>query len=227
MGKSVVLVIEPNLQTRKLLAAALSDEFEIILSENGLAGVESARTKLPSLIVLEAALPHMNGFDICALLKKDPRTKMIPIIFLTSLSGIANITKAFELGAEDFMTKPFDFQELLVRMKARLKNQETKSKEPRVLRNGKLQLVIDSKELHVEGKSIDLTTTEFDILKLLLDNAGQTVKREEIISKVWRKSDGRTSKRTIDVHIRSIRKKIPSIAHNITSSYGVGYKFKD
>lgn len=226
MEKARILVIEDNPDTRQFLQTVLSREFEVSLAENAVIGIDLARNQKPDLIILDIMLPILNGFDACSLLKKDANTRNIPVIFLSAKNAINDITHGLGLGADDYLPKPFDYKELIARVKVRLREKATFQNEPKVLSHGDLKLILDTRDTHYAGKRIDLTQTEFDILRLLLQKAGQVVPRDQIIQEIWKEDDSKANKRTIDVHIRAIRKKIPSLTRHIISVYGVGYKYE-
>lgn len=227
MEKARILVIEDNQDTRQFLEAVLSREFEVICTENAVLGIDFARNKRPDLIVLDIMLPILNGFDACNLLKRDEATRNIPIIFLSAKNTVGDITQGLGLGAEDYLAKPFDYKELVARIKVRLREKATYQTEPKVLTHGEIRLVLDSRDAFFQGKPIELTQTEFDILRLLIQRVGQVVPRDLIIQEVWKGTDlGKAQKRTIDVHIRALRKKIPALTRHILSVYGVGYKYE-
>jgi DNA-binding response OmpR family regulator len=169
-------------------------------------------------------LPILSGYDACNLLKKDEKTNRIPIIFLSAKNSVANITQGLTAGADDYMAKPFDYKELLARIKARLRK-TTEDHSHQALMIGDLKIDQANREVTFDGKKAQLTLTEFDILRYLAAQAGTIISRETILKEVWRDQSKETNDRTIDVHIRALRKKIPSLATHILSIYGVGYKY--
>src|SRR5271156_2063934 len=121
MEKHRILIIEDNADTRRFLEAMLGKEFEILTAENGVIGIDFARNKTPDLILLDIMLPILSGYDACSLLKKDERTKQIPIIFLSAKNSVPDITQGLGTGADDYIPKPFDYKELLARIRVRLR----------------------------------------------------------------------------------------------------------
>lgn len=224
MEKPRILVIEDNADTRRFLEAMLGREFEIISAENGVIGIEYARNRAPDLILLDIMLPILSGYDACSLLKKDDRTRNIPIIFLSAKNSIPDITQGLGTGADDYIPKPFDYKELLARIKARLRKSTETVVQP--IQIGELRIDPGNREVSFSGKRAQLTLTEFDILKLLAAKAGTVISREEILKEVWRDDSQKTNDRTIDVHIRALRRKIPPLTKHIISIYGVGYKYE-
>ena len=169
-------------------------------------------------------LPILSGYDACSLLKKDEKTKRIPIIFLTAKNSVSDITQGLTSGADDYIPKPFDYKELLARIQARLRKGSEKDAQP--LQTGDLRVDPSNREATYAGKKAQLTLTEFDILRCLASKAGAVVSREEILKDVWRDGSGKTNDRTIDVHIRALRRKMPPLTKHIISIYGVGYKYE-
>lgn len=225
MDKHRVLIVEDNAETRRFLEAMLSKTYEILLAENAIIGIDYARNKAPDLILLDIMLPILSGHDACSLLKKDEKTKHIPIIFLSAKSTATDITEGLNLGAEDYVTKPFDFKELHARIEARLRDRSDLIAQP--LQIGDLKIDPSSREVIFAGKRAQLTLTEFDILRFLASHAGEVITRDQILKEVWKEAQSKkTSDRTIDVHIRALRKKIPSLTKHLISIYGSGYKYE-
>jgi DNA-binding response OmpR family regulator len=224
MEKARILIIEDNLDTRRFLEAMLSKEFEILTAENGVIGIDYARNKSPDLILLDIMLPILSGYDACSLLKKDEKTKHIPIIFLSAKNSVPDITHGLTSGADDYIPKPFDYKELVARIKARLRKNSDTTAQP--IQVGDLRIDPASREVSFSGKKAQLTLTEFDILRYLAVRAGSVVSREEILKEVWKDDSSKTNDRTIDVHIRALRRKIPPLTKHIISIYGVGYRYE-
>jgi DNA-binding response OmpR family regulator len=224
MEKHRILIIEDNADTRRFLEAMLAKEFEVISAENAVIGIEFARNKAPDLILLDIMLPILSGYDACSLLKKDEKTKRVPIIFLSAKNSVPDITHGLTTGADDYIPKPFDYKELLARIQARLRKNVENVAQP--IQIGDLKIDPASREVTFGGKKAQLTLTEFDILRCLAAKAGAVVSREEILKDVWREDSPKTNDRTIDVHIRALRRKIPPLTKHVISIYGVGYKYE-
>jgi len=224
MEKYRILIIEDNADTRRFLEVMLKKEFEVITAENGVIGIDFARNKQPHLILLDIMLPILSGYDTCSLLKKDEKTKHIPIIFLSAKNTVTDITHGLTTGADDYIPKPFDYKELQARIRARLRKNVEVASQP--IQIGDLKVDPAKREISYSGKKVQLTLTEFDILRFLAQKAGSIVSREEILKEIWKDSSAKTNDRTIDVHIRALRKKIPDLTRHIISIYGVGYKYE-
>ncbi len=224
MERPRILIIEDNSDTRRFLEIMLGKEFEVFTAENGVIGIDYARNKSPDLILLDIMLPILSGYDTCSLLKKDDKTKHIPVIFLSAKNTVNDITQGLTTGADDYIPKPFDYKELVARIRTRLrKSAETSAKPVQV---GDLRIDPSKREVLFEGKKCQLTLTEFDILRFLAQNAGEVVSREKILKSVWGDDSEEAKDRTIDVHIRALRRKVPGLTKFIISVYGVGYKFE-
>ncbi len=218
-----ILVIEDNPDTRRFLQVMLGREFEVLVAENGLDGIAIARSQCPDLIVLDVIMPVLNGYDTCKRLKSDPDTQAIPVIFLSGKNTTAEITYGLSMGAEDYLPKPFDHRELMARIKSRLLRSRL-STSPKV-KVGKLEIDPINRTANYDEQPVPLTLTEYDILRLLASRNGVVVSRSEIMKEIWKDSAPATTDRTIDVHIRSLRKKIPEMNVHIQSVYGIGYKY--
>lgn len=227
MSKSRILIIEDNPDTRRFLEVMLGKEFDVVSAENGVVGIDYARNRAPDLILLDIMLPVLSGYDTCSLLKQDEKTKHIPIIFLSAKNTVTDITKGLSTGADDYIPKPFDYKELKARILARLRKSAEASSQP--IQVGDLKIDPGNRDVTYAGKRIQLTLTEFDILRILAGRAGNVVTREDILSEVWKDQDKdkKTNDRTIDVHIRALRKKIPALTKHIISIYGLGYKYEN
>lgn len=224
-AKPKVLVIEDNEDTRRFLQQVLGKEYEVLVEENAVLGIEAARNQAPDLILLDIMLPHLSGLDACQLLKKDPRTARIPIIFLSAKSKVSDITGGLSLGADDYIPKPFDYKELLARVQARIRASAARGGNGDPLQVGDLMIDPANRAVKYKNRNVELTLTEFDILRRLATQPGETVTRKDIIEAVRHNSKKAINDRTIDVHIRAIRKKIPEMQKHLISVYGVGYRY--
>lgn len=219
-----ILVIEDNPDTRRFLEAMLGREYEVLSAENAIIGIEYARNRAPHLILLDIMMPILNGYDACSLLKKDEKTRNIPIIFLSAKNSVPDITQGLNVGADDYVPKPFDYKELQARIKVRLRKSQESVARPLVL--GDLKIDFSIREVRFADKKADLTLTEFDILRYIASRAGNVVTRDDILKEVWKDEANSANHRTIDVHIRALRKKIPSLQKYLVSVYGIGYKYE-
>ena len=180
----------------------------------------------PDLIILDLMLPDRNGLDICKDLKKLDSSSSIPIIMLTAKSDVTDKILGLELGADDYVTKPFSPKELVARVKAVLRRQSREEDTKRIELNEKIVIDLEKYEVTVEGENIDLTNTEFKLLQLLASKKGFVLTRDTILNYLWGEEKA-VIDRTVDVHIRHLRGKLGKAAHCIKNVRGVGYKLDE
>jgi two-component system phosphate regulon response regulator PhoB len=194
------------------------------------ASLNSAEKKLHnnndfSLILLDLMLPDGSGLDLCKKIKGNPETESIPIIILTAKDDEVDRVVGFELGADDYVTKPFSVRELILRIKAVLKRGQKKEDVVEVERQfGDLSIDVESHEVHVNNDHIDLTALEFRLLRQLVDRRGRVQSRDQLLSDVWGYSTEVTT-RTVDTHIKRLREKLGPMGKYVQTIRGVGYKF--
>lgn len=191
---------------------------------DGTAFLDFIRKTLPDLVVLDLMLPDIDGLEICKQIKSDNRTKSIPVIMLTAKAEVTERVIGLELGADDYMAKPFSPREVVARVRAVLRRQETRAAE-RKIALGSLALDLDRHEARQGGAVIDLTATEFKIIELLSSQPGRVFSRDQILDHLW----GREKivvDRTVDVHIRNLREKLGIDGKMIRNIRGVGYKIE-
>jgi len=178
-----------------------------------------------SLILLDLMLPDGSGLDLCKKIKTNPETETIPIIILTAKDDEVDKVVGFELGADDYVTKPFSVRELILRVKAVLKRGSKKKDVVEVERQfGDLKIDVDSHEVHVDSMPITLTALEFRLLRELVDKRGRVQSRDQLLSEVWGYNSEVTT-RTVDTHIKRLREKLGSMGKYVQTIRGVGYKF--
>jgi len=183
----------------------------------------------PDLILLDLMLPGSDGLEICRYLKKTPEKASIPIIMLTARSQEADRVTGLELGADDYVTKPFSLRELEARIKAVLRRQERHDPAvggKKVFLKGRLEIDREKYEVRVDGQSLDLSLTEFKILDLLTSRPGRVFERDQILTHLWGQEKV-VIPRTVDVHVRHLREKLGPLSSTIQSVRGVGYKFEE
>ncbi len=227
MNKGTVLVIDDEKDLIELVRYNLSKEgFDVVAAADGPTGVEIASRHKPDLVVLDLMMPGIDGLEVCRRMRGDDRTRRIPLIMLTAKGAEADRIVGLEMGADDYVTKPFSPRELVARIKAVLRRTLEQREPADVMRCG--ELVIDSKrhEVTYASRPVALTATEFRILQFLAGRPGRVVSRDEIIDGALGR-DAAIFDRTIDVHITSIRKKLGEGGGQIETVRGFGYKFKD
>ena len=226
MNKNI-LVIEDEPDIRKNLEYNLSREgFKV----SSAASLNDANQKLSnnddfSLLILDLMLPDGSGLDLCKKIKSDPKTENIPIIILTAKDDEVDKVVGFELGADDYVTKPFSVRELILRIKAVLKRGQKKEDLVEVERKfGDLIIDVESHEVYVNNNQIDLTALEFRLLRQLVDRRGRVQSRDQLLEDVWGYSVEVTT-RTVDTHIKRLREKLGPMGKYVQTIRGVGYKF--
>jgi two-component system alkaline phosphatase synthesis response regulator PhoP len=225
--KKKILIIEDEQDLIKGLKLNLSDEgFEVDWAVNGVDGLRKAIEETPDLIILDIMLPEMDGLEVCRNLRQ--KNIYIPVIMLTAKGGEIDKVVGLEIGADDYMTKPFSIRELLARIKARLRHSEKEGKQvPEVYSIGDIEIDFVRFKIKRKGIEQELTSLETDILRYFVIHRGEVVSRNDLLDKIWGYESYPTT-RTIDNHILKLRKKIeedPSHPRYILSVYGGGYRF--
>ncbi len=178
---------------------------------------------IPDVILLDLMLPDMDGLEICKSLRSEARWSSIPIIMLTARTGETDKVLGLELGADDYVTKPFSPRELVARVRAVLRRRRTETDTGKIRIGGMLAMDPDRYEVRVQGKKVELTLTEFRLFRLLVSGRGRVFSRDQILDHLWGHEKAVVD-RTVDVHIRNIREKLGKAANLIKNVRGVGYK---
>jgi two-component system alkaline phosphatase synthesis response regulator PhoP len=185
-----------------------------------------ARRQIPDVIVLDLMLPGMDGLLVCQALRQEPKTAAIPIVMLTARGEEADRVRGLELGADDYITKPFSPKELVARIAALLRRLERPKPAARILHHGPLTIDLERHQVRVEGQDVRLTAKEYLLLQYLIEHQGRVLSRDLLLTDVWGyQYTGGT--RTVDVHVRRLREKIPWLATAITTVKQFGYKLDD
>lgn len=214
--KDMVLGLTFNLEAR---------DYIVIAAYDGESGYRKAIEEQPDLVLLDLMLPKLNGYEVCKRLKKE--IPDLPVIMLTAKSQEAEIVTGLELGADDYITKPFSVLELLARIKAVFRRMGTKHSFKEVHRFGNLEINVKKYKAKKNGKSLKLLPREYELLKCFIENKGEIISRDELLTKIWG-YDSFPSTRTVDVHIAKLRHKIedkPNEPKLIVTIHGIGYKF--
>jgi two-component system, OmpR family, phosphate regulon response regulator PhoB len=224
---SDVLVVEDEPDIRNLVVHHLiRDGFRCHTATSGPEALARVRSAVPDLIVLDLMLPEMSGLEVCRRLRGDPATAAVPIIMLTAKTDEVDRIVGLEMGADDYVAKPFSPKELVARVRAVLRRARP-GETGRALTVGGLSLDVARHVATVQGRPVELTPKEFDLLHALLDAAGRVLSREHLLNRVWgyARADAIES-RTIDVHIRRLRAKLGAEERRITTIKGVGYRLE-
>jgi two-component system alkaline phosphatase synthesis response regulator PhoP len=221
-----ILIVEDE----PAMVAGLRDNFEyegfqVITALNGIDGLERALNESPDLMILDVMMPHMSGLDVCKQIKA--KRPSIPIIMLTARGQEVDKVVGLELGADDYVTKPFSIRELLARVKAVLRRAKTVPKEQERYMFGDVEVNLRSYQVLRDGKPVEFSSTEFELLKHFLCHSGETMSRDRLLDEVWGYENFPTT-RTVDAHIVRIRQKLEPVPEHprfFLTVHGVGYKF--
>jgi two-component system phosphate regulon response regulator PhoB len=219
-----ILVVDDEGDVRDLVAFNLQrNGMSTIFAKDGIEAVEVATSEIPDLIILDLMLPGRDGFQVFKELRLDSRTKAIPILMLTAKAQLDDVIVGLELGADDYLTKPFSPKEMTLRVTALLRRSKQTTNRTEV-KNGVFLLDKNSLDFFLDGEKIDLTPTEFKLISLLIERAGQAQMRDDLLREVWGYRDS-TNSRTLDTHIKRVREKIGDHAGSIQTVRGIGYQF--
>ena len=222
-----ILVVEDEPDIRRLVVLHLEREgFRCRTASNGVEALREAKHAVPDLVVLDLMLPVIDGLEVCRRLRGDEGTTAVPIIMLTAKSEEVDRVVGLEVGADDYVVKPFSPKELVARVRALLRRTRP-APEARVLSAGPLALDVARHVVTLHGQPLPLTPKEFDLLHALLESAGRVLSREHLLNRVWgyARADEIES-RTVDVHIRRLRAKLGDVGNRIATVKSVGYRFE-
>ena len=228
MANEKILVVDDEEHIAELISYNLtSNGYKVVIANNGIDAIKLAIEEKPNLILLDLMIPGKDGYDVCKDVRSNSEIRNTPIMMLTAKSEEVDKILGLELGADDYITKPFSVRELLARVKAVLRRFSIVEPESNVLTFGDLVADFDKREILVKDKKLDLTLKEFELLEILIRNKGKILTRDTLLDKIWGyEYIGET--RTVDVHIRYLRKKIEADDKNpkfIETIRGVGYRF--
>lgn len=228
MASEKILIVEDEEDVMELVRYNLVKEgFKCEFALNGLQGVEMARSGLPDLVLLDLMLPELDGLEVCKKIKNNQQTADIPIIMVTAKSDEADIVTGLELGADDYITKPFSPKVLVARVRAVLRRKNTQTTdETSVIRVDDIQIDPGRHKVLVKDKAVELTSTEFGLLHFLASRPGWVFTRYQIVDGVHG-SDYPVTDRSIDVQIVGLRKKLGAAGKYIETVRGIGYRFKE
>lgn len=218
-----ILVVDDESDILELLNYNLSKEgYNVKTASNGIKGVEIAKEFLPDLILLDIMMPKQDGVETCRQIRETPELNGTFVVFLTARSEEYSEVAAFDMGADDYITKPIKPRALISRINAMFRRESKGKKDVETIQSGKLIVDRSSYTVTIDGKKIDLPKKEFELLHFLVKNPGKVYSRDEILNNIWG-SDVYVIARTVDVHIRKVREKIGD--GHIQTVKGVGYKF--
>ncbi|VVM04361.1 response regulator transcription factor [Methylacidimicrobium tartarophylax] len=227
-GQHIVLVVEDEPDVLELVCLNLTAAgFHTIRAANGADGLEKAMSGLPDLMVLDLMLPELGGLEVCKTLRRNPATADLPILILTAKVEPAYRVEGLELGADDYLTKPFSPRELVLRTRSLLRRRVESVLPTEPIRHENLVLHPKRHEAFVRSRRVDLTVTEFRLLNMLLRGRGRVHRREDLLREVWGyKKVMEMDTRTVDTHVRRLREKLGRAARYIETVRGIGYRFR-
>ena len=225
-----ILVVEDEKDLVDLLSYNLSREgYSVDIAATGAAALERIKERKPDLVLLDLMLPDVPGTDVCRRVKGDPLTSHIPVVMVTARAEEIDRIVGFELGADDYVTKPFSIRELLLRVKAILRRDRAGSPQPSaggILRNGRLSVDLERHRAEVDGREVTLTALEFRLLTCLLERAGRVQTRDVLLADVWG-LESEVETRTVDAHVKRLRRKLGAAGDAVETVRGVGYRLHE
>ncbi len=222
--KPKILLVDDEPDALEVLGFKLRQAgYNALLAKDGARAIALARDERPALIVLDLMLPEVDGLEVCKILRRDANTAAIPIIMLTARAAEMDRVLGLELGADDYVTKPFSPRELLLRIKKLLVRAQSSEETSAELRMGELILDAGRHEVTVAGEPLVLTATEFKLLEILIRRRGRVQTRDRLLQDVWG-YDNPIDSRTVDTHMRRLREKLGEIARYLETVRGVGYR---
>ncbi len=226
--KETILIVEDEKDIVKMLDYNLKKEgYKTLVAHDGEDALDAANVKHPDLILLDLMLPGVDGLEVCKQLKFERKTASIPVIMLTAKTQESDKVVGLELGADDYVTKPFSPRELIARIKAVLRRGKENDKLPEILKIGELTIDFSKIAFTVKDKSVELTSKEFELLKTLIKAKGRVLSRDYLLDNIWGFNNAiEIQTRTIDVHIRTLRNKLKSEAKRILTVKNYGYRFE-
>jgi two-component system alkaline phosphatase synthesis response regulator PhoP len=226
-GRYAILVVDDEPDIVRLLATYLEqDGFAIRTAETGTQALASVKEDKPDLIILDLMLPDLDGFEVCRAIRTNPSTALIPILMLTARVEESDTLTGFEVGADDYVTKPFSPKALVARVKALLRRTERAPKTQSIYHYKDIVIDLERHQVTVTDREIALTLKEFRLLLHLVRHVGRVLTREVLLNHIWG-SEYYVTDRTVDVHIRRLKRKIPLLTDAIVSVKHLGYKLRD
>ncbi len=224
--KPQILVVDDEPDALEILGFKLKEAgFDPLLAKDGAKALELARNQHPALIVLDLMLPEVDGLEVCKILRRDQATAHIPIVMLTARAAEMDRVLGLELGADDYVTKPFSPRELVLRIRKLLARAKAAEEPLAHLRIGELEIDVPRHRVTIRGEPVDLTATEFKLLEILARRRGRVQTRDRLLQDVWG-YDNPIDSRTVDTHMRRLREKVGPLADYLETIRGVGYRFR-
>jgi two-component system phosphate regulon response regulator PhoB len=220
-----ILVVDDEPDALELIKFNLKAAgYDVVTADDGDEALKKARSLLPALIILDLMLPEVDGLEVCKILRRDPRVSATPVIMLTAKAAEIDRVLGLELGADDYVTKPFSPRELVLRVKRLLRADPTAPDKQDEIVLKELRLDVPRHQATVHSRAVDLTATEFKLLTVLAQRRGRVQSREQLLQDVWQ-YDNLIDTRTVDTHMRRLREKLGPAARYLDTVRGVGYRF--
>jgi len=224
---ATILVVDDERDLQSLLDFNLRQAgFETVLASTGEQALQSVRRRVPDLVLLDLMLPDLPGTEICRQVKSDPRTRAVPVVMLTARGEELDRVVGFELGADDYVVKPFSMRELVLRVKAVLRRAGQQGGDRARSELGPIRLDVEAHRCYIAGEEVSLTPLEFRLLATLMTRAGRVQSRERLLTDVWEMSS-ELETRTVDTHVKRLREKLGSARDLLETVRGVGYRLVD
>lgn len=225
LSRKKILIIDDEKEVCDFVEDLLSFRFDVLKSSDPETGLRLVTDARPALVILDVRLRSHNGLDLCKELRTGEKTKHLPVLFYSGCDSFESISEAFDLGADDFISKNVRPRELVARILSKIRRIEERSVEPDVLTCGNLTLDMRKLEAQISGKAIPLSVLEFTLLKFFVVNKERVMSRTAILDDVWQGSH--VSSRTIDTHMVYLRKKLEGFDHSLSTVYGAGYILRE
>ena len=226
MAKPTILIIEDERSLLEILAYNLTNEgFEVLTAADGQDGLRRAKTSVPDLVVLDLMLPGLDGLQVCRQIRSDPRTQAVRILMLTAKSEEVDEIVGFNMGADDYVAKPFKIKPLISRIKALLRRPSAEQQSGETVAIEGIEIDRTNHTAKNDGADLQLTPTEFKMLWTMMRRPGRPYSRNELLDNA-RGEDANALERTIDVHVRSLRQKLGDKGRFVETVRGIGYRFK-
>jgi len=224
-----ILIVEDEKDISRMIDYNLKKEgYRTVTAYDGPSGASAAAKELPALVILDLMLPGMDGLEVCRRLKQDQKTAGIPVIMLTAKTGEADRVVGLEMGADDYVSKPFSVRELIARVRAVLRRAGGKAEADEIYHSGDLRLDCARVLALVKNKPVELTAKEFELLKALVKAKGRVISRENLLEIVWGyDAAAEVLTRTVDVHVMTLRKKLKGEGRRIVTVKNYGYKLAE
>jgi DNA-binding response OmpR family regulator len=223
--KQKILIVDDEPEAVELVEFNLKQAgYDVATAADGDEALQKAKAQLPALVILDVMLPEIDGLEVCKLLRRDPATARIPILMLTAKAAEIDRVLGLELGADDYVTKPFSPRELILRVKKILQRGESSGDKRETMRFGDLMIDVPKHRASWKNKSFELTATEFKLLTVLAERSGRVQSRDALLRDVW-EYDAAIDTRTVDTHMRRLREKLGGAAKHLDTVRGVGYRF--